>query len=144
MQKVHIEEPASYPFCTDLPIRITDLNYGNHVGNDAFMGLIHESRVRYLRQLGYSELQVEGYGLIMHNAAIRFMSEFFYGDVVTVAVGPLAIAGVGFDLVYRLTVLRNQKSVVAGLAKTGMVLFDYDKRRPVALPEILKKKLQMP
>ena len=142
MQKVKIEEPAGYHFSVDIPIRITDLNYGNHVGNDAFLGLVHEARVQYLKHFGFSEMNVEGNGLIMADAAIRFMAELFYGDVVKIEVAAFGFSSVGFDLIYRLSVLRGEKHVVAGLAKTGMVLFDYDIRRPVALPDILKQKLQ--
>ena len=142
MQKVKIEEPEAYHFSVDIPVRITDLNYGNHVGNDAFLGLVHEARVQYLKHLGYSEMNTEGYGLIMADAAIRFMAELFYGDVVKMEVAAFGFSSVGFDLIYRLSVKRDGKHVVASLAKTGMVLFDYEKRRPVVLPEILKQRLQ--
>ncbi|MCU0388370.1 MAG: thioesterase family protein [Chitinophagaceae bacterium] len=143
MQKVKIEEPAKYHFSTEIPVRITDLNYGNHVGNDAFLGLVHEARVQYLKQYGYSELNVEGFGLIMSDAAIRFMAELFYGDVVKIEVAPFGFSSVGFDLIYRLSIIREEKQSVAGLAKTGMILFDYEKRRPVPLPDMLKNKMQL-
>jgi acyl-CoA thioesterase FadM len=143
MQKVKIEEPPVYHFSVDIPVRITDLNYGNHVGNDAFLGLVHETRVQYLKHLGYSEMNTEGFGLIMADAAIRFMAELFYGDVVRIDVAAFGFSSVGFDLIYRLNVERAENTIVAGLAKTGMILFDYEKRRPVVLPEILKQRLMV-
>jgi acyl-CoA thioesterase FadM len=56
--------PATYTFSTELTIRITDLNYGGHVGNDSFLSLIQEARQQYLKKLGYGELDFEGSALI--------------------------------------------------------------------------------
>lgn len=141
MQRIKIEEPAVYPFSTTLAIRITDLNYGNHVGNDAFLALVHEARVQYMQWLGYQELSVEGYGLIMADAAIRFKAELHYGDQVTISIGVAGLSEVGFDLVYKMTVIRDSKIKIAGMVKTGMVLLDYNTRRPVHLPAVLREKL---
>jgi acyl-CoA thioester hydrolase len=45
MPRVKIELPESWTFRTDIPIRITDINYGNHMGNDSFLGILHEARM---------------------------------------------------------------------------------------------------
>ena len=142
MQRVKIEGPAFYTFSTDIPVRITDLNYGGHVGNDTFLALVHEARVRFLQSLGYSEMNVEGCGLIMADAAIRFSKELFYGDVVTIEVAATGFTPVGFDLIYHLSVFRDQSRVTAGMAKTGMIVFDYVNRKKVSLPEKAMQVLQ--
>jgi len=141
MQRIKIEEPSFYPFSTCIAVRITDLNYGNHVGNDAFLSLVHEARVQFLQWLGYRELDVEGYGLIMADAAINFRMELKYGDKVTIEVGVAGISAVGFDLVYKMTTSGNGEIKIAGLVKTGMVLLDYKTRKPVNLPFIFREKL---
>lgn len=142
MQRIKIEEPAHYAFSTRLAIRITDLNYGNHVGNDAFMALLHEARVQYLQSLGYGELDVAGYGLIMADAAIQFKTELHYSQVVTAEVATAGFGSMGFDIVYKLTVEKDGRTTVAALAKTGMVLFDYQQRKAVALPADVQARLQ--
>ena len=38
---------VEFVFRTELDVRITDINYGRHVGNDAMLGLLHEARLRY-------------------------------------------------------------------------------------------------
>jgi acyl-CoA thioesterase FadM len=144
MQRIKIEQPASYPFATKLRIRITDLNYGNHVGNDAFLALIHEARMQFLQWHGYSELNIGGFGLIMADAAIEFKAELHYADEVDVAVGPGGCSRVAFDLVYRIMVMRESGSQLAALAKTGMVLFDYETKKPVAIPDLIREKLGLP
>ncbi len=43
-------------FSATLEVRISDINYGNHLGHDSLVSLLHEARVRFLRHLGYTEL----------------------------------------------------------------------------------------
>jgi len=35
-------------------VQLTDTNYGNHVGHDTVMGLLHEARVQWLMSVGLS------------------------------------------------------------------------------------------
>ena len=79
MSRFKIEQPDSWHFETQIPVRITDLNYGGHVGNQHFLTYMHEARVQWLTQEGWSEMDVEGVGLIMSDAAMRFRREIFYG-----------------------------------------------------------------
>ena len=52
--------PKHFHFRQLLAVRITDLNYGNHVGNDKVLTFLHEARVRFLNSFGYSEFNLEG------------------------------------------------------------------------------------
>lgn len=131
--KIDIQEKIIGTFI--IPIRISDINYGNHVGNDAFVSIIHEARMQWLKQYNYTELKVEGIGLIMSDIAIEFKRESFYGDVVEVRLGAGDISRVGFDLYYQLFAKRNDENILLANAKTGMVCFDYDKRKVVTIPE---------
>ena len=60
MARIKIDLPDNFSFTTSIPIRITDVNYGGHVGNDTILSLIHEARMQFLKQLGYSELEFAG------------------------------------------------------------------------------------
>lgn len=141
MDRVKITEPPAYPFSTRIAVRITDLNYGNHVGNDSFLSLVHEARVQFMHWLGYDELDVEGFGLIMADAAINFRAELKYGDMVTIQVGAAGLSAVGFDLVYKMTAIRGDREILAGMVKTGMVLLNPATRRPAELPAVFREKL---
>jgi Predicted thioesterase len=137
MSRIRIDLPSTFSFSAEIPIRITDLNYGNHVGNDTVLSLIHEARVQFLKSIGYSELEMEGVSLIMSDVGIQFKAELFYGDVVRVQVASQNITRAGFDLYYHLT--RNGTTVA--IAKTGMVCFDYTKRSIASVPEKAREKL---
>ncbi len=142
MQRIHIEQLQHYPFKAIIPIRITDVNYGSHVGNDAFLALLHEARVQYLASIGLSELKFGEQGLIMSNAAVEFRAEMFYGDVVEIEVAASHFTSISFDLVYRMWYVRSGETKLAGLAKTGMVCFDYEKRKPALIQEEILHRLQ--
>ena len=137
MARIKIELPEHFSFSTKIPIRITDLNYGGHVGNDTILSLIHEARVQFLKSFGYEELNTEGVSLIMGDAGIEFKAELFYGDVVTAFVTATNFSRVGFDLFYKL--VRNE--TIVATAKTGMICYNYDTRKVVSVPPGVKEKL---
>ena len=131
MARVKIELPATWTFTTEIPIRITDINYGNHMGNDAFLGILHEARMRWLRQFGWTELVFEPVGLIMVDIAVRFKTEARYGDVLTVSLAPTDWTKLGFDLLYLATNAAGQE---VARAQTGMIFFDYARKKLTPAP----------
>lgn len=130
MARVRIDLPEQLPFATETPVRITDINYGGHLGNDALLGLLHEARCRYLQSLGFTEQNIAGAGLIMVDVAICYRKEIFHGDTVRIEVGATDLQRTGCDFVYRASV----KGVTAAEAKTGIVFFDYANRKIVKMP----------
>jgi acyl-CoA thioester hydrolase len=140
MARIKIEIPDKFIFITEIPIRITDINYGGHVGNDSLLSIIHEARVRFLKHLDYSESNVEGSGIIMIDSAIQYKSEGFYGDELLVEIVANDFTGIGCDFVYRLTNKESNKEIA--VAKTGIVFFDYEKRKTASVPVNFKKKIE--
>ena len=138
MPRIKIEIPEKIIGTFIIPIRIADINYGNHVGNDAFVSIIHEARMQWLRQYGYTELKIEGIGLIMSDLALEFKNESFYGDLLEVMLGACEISRVGFELYYQLFAKRNNENILLANAKTGMICYDYDANKVVSIPEKLK------
>lgn len=142
MARIKLEIPEKVIASFTIPVRIADINYGNHVGNDAFVSIIHEARMQWLKQYGYTELKIEGIGLIMSDLVLEFKNESFYGDVVEVKLGAGELSRVGFELYYQLFTKRNDALVLLANAKTGMVCFDYDAKKVAAIPEKLKSILE--
>lgn len=133
MTRVKIDLPEVFVFTTDIPVRITDLNYGNHLANDAILALFHEARVRFLANYGWSEKDVAGEAIIMADCAIRYRGEGFYGDVLQIEVAVTEFTRKGCDLVYRVTEKSTRRAIAD--AKTGIVFYDYDRQKPVSVPE---------
>ena len=134
MNRTRITLPASINFQCLIPVRITDLNYGGHVGNDTVLTIIHEARMQFLAQAGYTEMEFGGTGMIMADAAIEFKTELFYGDQVMVSVAANEFSKIGFNLYYKLEKKSGEKLLRVAIAKTGMICYDYDKKKIVSVP----------
>ena len=137
MARIRLELPETLPFHTEIPVRISDINYGNHLGNDAVLSLAHEARVRFLKQHGFSELDIDGVGLIITDAVIVYKNQAFYGDVLSVSVGVGEFNRRGCDVFYRLTDLASGREVAR--AKTGIVFYDYHRRKIAGVPESFRR-----
>ena len=137
MSRIKIQLPEKFHFSTTIPIRITDLNYGGHVGNDTVLTLIHEARMQFLKSFGYTEMNIENIGMIMIDAGIEFGSELFYGDEVKAFVAVAEFSRAGFNFYYK---LMKEETIIA-LAKTGMVCYDYEKKKVVSVPAKAVEKL---
>jgi acyl-CoA thioester hydrolase len=142
MSRVKISLPHQFSFSASIPIRIGDINYGNHVGNDAVLSIIHEARVQFLNSYGFTELNCEGAGLIMTDVAIEFKKEIFYGDVVEAKVAATNFTNIGFDLYYQLSVIRDNNPLLVAAAKTGMICYNYTQKKITAVPAAVKTALQ--
>jgi acyl-CoA thioester hydrolase len=141
MPRIKIKLPEKFAFSTTIDIRITDINYGGHVGNDTVLSIIHEARIRFLKTLGYSELNCGGAGLIMCDAGIEFKNELFYEDTVIASVTVSEFSKVGFEIYYKLEKKKDGNAVAVALAKTGMVCYDYSQKKIIPVPEEVKEKL---
>ncbi|MFN0275709.1 MAG: acyl-CoA thioesterase [Chitinophagales bacterium] len=130
MARLEIHFPEIIHFTTEIPVRISDLNYGNHLGNDALVSILHEARVQFLKKYNYTEMNIEGVGIIMADLAVQYKSEVFYNDVLKIEMSVKNFTRVGFEIFYRVSC--SQKNIA--LAKTGIVCFDYEKKKIVALP----------
>ncbi len=124
-----------------MEIRVTDLNYGGHVGNDTILSLLQEARQQFLQSKGYAELEVESYGLIMADAMIEYKKELNHRDKIKIGVTAADFDKLGFDLYYQVLIINNGEEVLAVRAKTGMMLYDYDAKKKVSLTDEIISKL---
>ena len=138
MSRIQVNFPEKHIFSTDIKVRITDLNYGGHLGNDSMLALLHEARVRYLKHFGYSEMDVEGTGIIMADVAIQFKTEAFYAERLTIAIAVGDFSRVSFDIYYKV----SSGSRDVAIAKTGIVFFNYEKKKVAAVPEKFRLKME--
>jgi acyl-CoA thioesterase FadM len=118
---------------TTLEIRVGDINYGGHMGNDKALLVFHDARLQFLESLGFSEKNIGGPGIIMRDAHVLFRKEVYLHDVLTVDVGIENVSSSSFEMLY--TIRRISDDAVVFTGSTGLVAFDYEKKRPVRLPE---------
>lgn len=138
MARIKIELPQKSIASFKIPVRITDINYGNHTGNNAMVEIIHEARVQFLKQYDFTELDAGGTSLIMNELLVEFKNESFYTDLLEVKIFSGEISKKSFELFYLITVQRSEKAVIIAHAKTGMVCYNYKEKKVDILPEKLK------
>jgi len=142
MSRIKIDLPDHFSFTASIPIRITDINYGGHTGNDTILSIIHEARIQFLRSNGFTEMEFAGTSMIMTDVGIEFKSELFYGDTVLAAVTIANLSKVSFDVFYKLEKETDGKRILVAVAKTGMVCYDYKSKKIVAVPAEAKARLE--
>lgn len=142
MPRIQLQPLDAYAHRFPVTVRTTDLNYGGHLGNDRLLSLVHEARVAFLGSHGFTELACGGVSLIMADAAISYRGEAFAGDELLIETAAGEFGRLGFRLFHRIT--RPADGVDVALAETGMVCFDYEARRPVAVPDSVRTTLETP
>jgi len=132
MSSTKLDLPKEFNFHVSIPVRITDINYGGHVGNDTVLTLLHEARMKFLYHYDFSEMNFGGVGLIMRDVTIEFKKELFYGDSVRVYITVTNFSRVGFDVFYKM--VKNEDEIQVAIAKTGMVCYDYNMKKIASVP----------
>lgn len=142
MARPKLDMPSGSPLISvNIPVRITDVNYGNHVGNDAIVSILHEARMQFLAEKDFTELNAGGTSLIMSHLEVNFINEAFYGDVLKISIFADGLTAASFDFYYLLETLRDDLEMIIAKAKTGMVCYDYDAGKVSRITERLKELL---
>lgn len=138
MARIQIQLPDSFPFATEITLLIGHINYGNHLDNAQLLGVVSEARLRFFKSMGYSELDIDGRGIVVADAALQYRSEAFHGEVMQVDMGAADFNDYGCDLVWRMREQASGREVARG--KTGIVFFDYGERKKAAVPEGFRRR----
>ena len=139
MPRIKIDLPERFIFSTELAIYINHINYGNHLDNSALLSLVSEARVRFFKALGYTELNVEGLGIIVADAAVQYKSEAFHGETLLVEMTTNDFNKYGCDLVWQISDQATGREVARG--KHGIMFFDYSARKAALVPAAFVEKL---
>ena len=140
MPRIQIELPVQFPFTTEITLYLSHMNYGGHLDNALLLTVVSEARARYFQSLGYSELDVEGVGIIVSDAALQYRSEAFHGEVMIVSMGAADFGSKGCDLLWCMNEKSTNREVARG--KTGIVFFDYATRKVTQVPANFRAKLE--
>ena len=136
MARIILELPAVFSFTTDIPVTINYINYGAHVGNDSMLSILHEARIRLLKSHGFSELNIDGLGLIITDVAVVYKAEAYQGDNLEVRIAVQDPNKYGCDFFYQ--VIHKDSGKEIARAKTGCVFFDYNAKKVSEAPKSFK------
>ncbi|MEI8394427.1 MAG: thioesterase family protein [Rhodospirillaceae bacterium] len=132
MARIKIDLPEFFAFTTEVAVYIGHINYGHHLDNAALLSLVSEARVRFFQSMGYTELNVEGAGIIIADAAVQYRSEVRHGEVLVFQISVMDFNKYGCDIVWKATEKVEGREVARG--KTGIIFFDYKESKKVSVP----------
>jgi acyl-CoA thioester hydrolase len=123
MPKIRLKAADEYQFKYERTAVVGDINYGNHVSNDALVRIVHEARCHLFNEMGFSELNLgDGKtGIIMGDLAVNYLAQGRMFDKLLVESAVTEIKSASFRIVSRIS---RDKTVLA-LVETGIITFDY-------------------
>ncbi len=121
-------------------VRMDDINYGGHMGNEKALQVFNDARVYYLKQLGSSELDIGGgIGVIIAEANIKYIKEVLLHDILETEVWVSDVTGLKWTISYKTKRKRDDEVVFIGT--TVLISFDYHRKKVVKIPEDFLKKI---
>ena len=121
----------TYHFSISMTVRSSDLNYANHVGYQNYFSFFQEARIAYLDQFQYSEMDIEGYGMIVGEANCKYKRELFLNDAITVACGITEFKSKCFIMEYQI----SKGNIICAQGFTKNLCYDYQAERLMRPPE---------
>jgi len=131
--RVKLKIPSFFHFQTLLTIRVSDLNYGGHLGNDSFLALAHESRVQFFKSINMTERDFFNRSLIMSDSIVIYKSQGFLGDEVIIKISITNCRTHGFQLFYLFQ--KKEDGVDLAHIQTSMVFYDYKEGKITSFPQ---------
>jgi len=132
MKAFSIPERKKFSFSTDIPILIEHINYGNHLGHDSLISILHEARIRFLKSKNFSEAGYNDIGLIMTSLCVNYRSEAFYGEILHIEIEPIRKGLCRCDFLYKICEKTSLRLVAEAL--TSMAFYDYKKKKLAKIP----------
>ncbi len=134
MARLKLEFPEDqYCYSSQLTVRTTDINAGNHLGNDSMISMISEARARFLFEFGVRDIEADGTGIIVTDLATTYRAEAHARDQLLFEVGVMDFNKYGGDITFRIT--RPRDNTLIAMAKSGFVFFNYKRSQVVPMPE---------
>lgn len=122
---------SGYKFSIPLTVRAGDLNYGNHVAYYNYLLYFQEARIGYLAQFGCTELDINGYGMIISEARCQYKRELFLSDAIQVHCKVTELKPKRFTMHYQI----QRRSTICAEGYTTNICYDYTAKRMVSLPK---------
>lgn len=136
MSRNNLAFPAPTIYSHPLRLRIGDINYGQHLGHDTLVSLLHDARCGWLATHGLTELTVDGksLGWVVADLTVNYRAEAFYADELLIELSIGVIGTKSAEIFHR--VVRSDGVEIA-IAKVTVVFFNYETRKAAAVPENL-------
>jgi acyl-CoA thioester hydrolase len=139
MPRLKLIPKETYRFRYRTTIKVRDVNYGGHLGNDAVVGLLHEARVDFLSALGFTELDLgdQMTGLILNELQVSYKKEGRLLDDIVIHSDITNVKAASFRICH--LIVRGETPLA--VAEVGLVAYDYARQTIAELPEAFVEKI---
>ncbi|WP_136249268.1 acyl-CoA thioesterase [Halomonas borealis] len=141
MERVKLDFPeADILHRQPLSVRITDMNYGQHLGHDAVVSMMHEARVQALASLSLSEGDMGGYACVAADLAVQYQAETHWPEALMVDTAIPAPGRRVIAVYHRIRRVADERAVAT--ARINLMLLDPATGRPAAVPAVVRECLE--
>lgn len=140
MEELYKEELADKEYFTcELPVRWDEMDVNGHVNYGNYMDYYSEARIEAMGQEAFKDLREKGIGPAIYRAEVDFRKELFHPDSVHMVTWIEESISKTRVVVGQRIYSVSRKELIAS-AKFYSIFMDVHKRRPVAMPDIFRKK----
>ncbi|MDQ7948598.1 MAG: thioesterase family protein [Pedobacter sp.] len=138
-KSVIVSDLDSFKYKTRIEMRFADLDMMGHVNNAVYFTYMEIGRTKYWKHA--IDWNWKENGVIIRQASIDYLLPLFIEDKVSMYVRTSRIGNTSFDLEYLIVKDVNGKEVTCSHGKTVCVVYDYDSKIPVAIPDKERQKM---
>lgn len=139
MACVKIPLPDKYIYSTEIPIRIDDINQGNHISHISFIIIMQEARTRFFQSF-FGKCRPDELGYILADLSIMYLRQGHYGQTLRVEIAITELTDKGFELIYKIT--DTKTGLELARAKTRSLGFNYGQQKVATIPSEIKEKFR--
>jgi YbgC/YbaW family acyl-CoA thioester hydrolase len=108
--------------------RISDINYGNHVGHIELLNLLHEVRMQFLKKYHLNEIEMEGCALMVRELKIKYINQSFWNDELKIH---LELKESRAKIIFNYSIHNLSKNNLTGHAEIIMLLINKNTQKPL-------------
>ncbi|MBA2653008.1 MAG: thioesterase family protein [Tatlockia sp.] len=121
-------------FKIDIPVRISDINYGGHLGHAELIKITHHARLKFFSKFSLKEDNICGSGIIAKALSVVYKGESFFDDILHILLYVREITKTSCEFLYEIT--KNEDMPVASVVET-VLFMNYETRRIQRVPQVI-------
>jgi acyl-CoA thioester hydrolase len=119
-------------------IRFSDVDAFGHVNNAVYLTYFEEARVAFFDEIVDYGYDWSKQGVILARFEIDYLQPVHFKEEVFIRTACARIGNKSFDLTYEMYKIKEHKEITLCTACSVMVMFDYEKKVSIEVPESWK------
>ncbi|OGQ04196.1 MAG: hypothetical protein A2W61_08110 [Deltaproteobacteria bacterium RIFCSPLOWO2_01_44_7] len=135
------DQKRKFEFTFRDKIKYADCDMHQHLNHAKYLSFLEQARVEYFGKLGFKATHdFRSIPFIVAAAHCDYKAPAYLNDEILIEMGTTSFGNTSFRIDYEMKHAKTGKLIAQ--AYTILVMYDYDKMKPVSVPENLKKEVQ--